>query len=88
MTEFRNNNDIDSPHMDLVDNSNNRVDSCKETARDNNLSHACNTHGQESLNEEQEQEEQDHIIRIPFFTLDKYKKGLISNFDEIIGIFE
>ena len=76
MTELMNNND--SHHLDLVDNSNNCLDSCKELSRDH-------SNGQESDKEEQE-EEKEYTIRIPFFTLDKYKKGLISKFDEIIGI--
>ena len=78
MTELLNNND--SPHLDLVDNSNNCVD--------NKLSHASHSSGQESDTNEEEEEEEEHTIRIPFFTLDKYKKGLITKFDEIIGIFD
>ena len=79
MTEFINNND--SPHLDLVDNSNNCVDSCKEVSRKSNtLSHS---RVQES--DDNHELEEEHTIRIPFFTLDKYKKGLIRNFDEIIG---
>ena len=75
MTEFINNNE--SPNLDLVDNSNNCVDSCKERPRDQ-------SNGQESDVTEEEQEEE-YTIRIPFFTLDQYKKGLLSKFDEIIG---
>ena len=79
MTELINNNS--SPHLDLVDNSNNSVDI--------KLSQASHTSGQERNNaEDEEEEEEEHTIRIPFFTLDKYKKGLISKFDEIIGIFD
>ena len=74
MTELINNNS--SPHLDLVDNSNNSLDI--------KLSQASHSSGQETENTEEEE----HTIRIPFFTLDKYKKGLISKFDEIIGIFD
>ena len=85
MTEVINNNE--GPNPDLVDNSNNcRGDSSQETSRDNKLSNASLSYGQETANTgEEEQEEQEYTIRIPFFTLDKYKKGLISKFDEIIG---
>ena len=72
MTEFINNND--SPNLDVVDNSNNCVDSRKEISNTNKLSHNV-----------EEEEEEEYTIRIPFFTLDKYKKGLIRKFDEIIG---
>ena len=69
MTEFINNNA--SPNHDLVDNSNNVLDSCKEISGDKH--------------NDNNKEEEEYTIRIPFFTLDKYKKGLISKFDEIIG---
>ena len=83
MTEVINNND--SPTLDLVDNSNNCVvDSCQVTSRDNKLSNASSSNRQKS-DDTEEEEEEDYTIRIPFFTLDKYKKGLISKFDEIIG---
>ena len=71
MTEFINNNE--GPNLDLVDNSNNCLDSCKEIS------------GDKHNDNNKEEEEEEYTIRIPFFTLDKYKRGLIRNFDEIIG---
>ena len=73
MTELVNNN---AP-TNLVDKSNNSLPS-KEQQEDQNRI----TNG-----ESKGEEEEEHTIKIPFFSLEKYKKGLITTFDEIIGLF-
>ena len=70
MTGLVNNNNESS----LVDKSNNCLHSSKKER---------NNSGAEE--EEEEEEQQQHTIRIPFFTVEKYMKGLARNFDEIIG---
>ena len=79
MTEFVNNNG----GTNLVDNSNNCLHP-KEIQRD--LNKESKTRGEKTEAESCEEEEE-HTIRIPFFSLEKYKMGLITSFDEIIGLF-
>ena len=71
MTGLVNNNN----DSNLVDKSNNCLHSSKKER---------NNSGAEEEDEEEVKEEQ-HTIRIPFFTVEKYMKGLARNFDEIIG---
>ena len=61
-----------------MDKSNNSLPS-KEQQEDQNRI----TNGESK----EEEEEEEHTIKIPFFSLEKYKKGLITTFDEIIGLF-
>ena len=73
MTGLVNNNN----DSNLVDKSNNCLHSSKKEQ---------NNSGAEEEEEVQEEvKEEQHTIRIPFFTVEKYMKGLARNFDEIIG---
>ena len=92
MSELINNND-----SNLVDPSNNCVQSAEENRDRNKQSETRGgrkSSAVESVNNQKERGEEEemeglveHTIRIPFFSIQQYKEGRIKDFDEIIGKF-